>query len=100
MLLVAICYKWSSYAPTDDYQNKFANAYFIGNAIEHTHRKALQESVQSVAPGIVAINDPKRNHVWQPRQGHTVQEGSGVECAAGFLMERLVFPREIRAVSS
>lgn len=52
--------------PVDDYLKKLANAYSIGNATEHTYRAALQEFVQSVLPGIVATNEPKRSACGAP----------------------------------
>lgn len=53
-------------SPIDDYLKKLANAYSIGNATEHTYRAALQEFVQSMLPGIVATNEPKRSACGAP----------------------------------
>src|SRR5437899_959806 len=35
-------------------------AFAAGNATEHTHRPALKTLLESLEPGIVATNEPKR----------------------------------------
>jgi hypothetical protein len=42
------------------YQRKIEKALAAGNATEHTYRSALKELVESIAHGIIAINEPKR----------------------------------------
>lgn len=42
------------------YFNQVAAAVTKGDATEHTHRPALKDLIESLSPGIVATNEPKR----------------------------------------
>ena len=58
-----------------DYLKKIEIAYNAGNATEHTHRPALKELVENLAPGIIATNEPRRVKCGAPdyiiTKGHT-----------------------------
>ena len=43
-----------------DYFTQLAHAFSKGNATEHTFRPALKTLLESLSPGIVATNEPKR----------------------------------------
>jgi len=43
-----------------DYLKKIEKAYAAGNAIEHTHRPALKDLIETIAAGITATNEPRR----------------------------------------
>ena len=43
-----------------NYLRKIEKAYQAGNATEHTYRSALQELLETLFPGIIATNEPKR----------------------------------------
>ena len=42
------------------FRHKIQRALRAGNATEHTHRPFLQDFVESLGPGLVATNEPKR----------------------------------------
>lgn len=44
----------------NEYFKVISAAYAAGNATEHTYRPALQSFVQSLRPGVSAVNEPKR----------------------------------------
>ena len=43
-----------------DYLRKIEKSYQAGNATEHTYRSSLQEFIQTLLPGVIATNEPKR----------------------------------------
>ena len=43
-----------------DYLRKIEKSYQAGNATEHTYRPSLQEFIQTLLPGAIATNEPKR----------------------------------------
>ncbi|MEN6370777.1 MAG: type ISP restriction/modification enzyme [Armatimonadota bacterium] len=48
------------FIPFQQYQKQLSKELKAGNATEHTHRPALKTLVQSLMPGIIATNEPKR----------------------------------------
>jgi hypothetical protein len=46
--------------PLQPYRTQIEAALRAGNATEHTHRPALKTLIESLAPGVVATNEPKR----------------------------------------
>lgn len=46
--------------PISEYLQKIEEALLRGNATEHTHRPALKRLIESLAPGVEALNEPKR----------------------------------------
>ncbi|MEN6519558.1 MAG: type ISP restriction/modification enzyme [Armatimonadota bacterium] len=48
------------FTPFEQYQKQLSKELKAGNATEHTHRPALKTLVQSLIPGIIATNEPKR----------------------------------------
>jgi predicted helicase len=44
----------------DVYGKKLSQALKAGNATEHTHRPALKNLIESLAPGVVATNEPQK----------------------------------------
>lgn len=52
--------------PIPEYLRKIEKVLLAGNATEHTYRPALQVLVESMAPDIVAANEPKREQCGAP----------------------------------
>jgi hypothetical protein len=52
--------------PIPEYLRKIEKVLLAGNATEHTYRPALQVLVESMAPDIVAANEPKREQYGAP----------------------------------
>ena len=46
--------------PISTYLEKIQREYASGSATEHSYRPALKELVESLLPGMLAINEPKR----------------------------------------
>jgi hypothetical protein len=51
---------------TADYLSALNSRYRLGNATEHTFRGDLQQLLESLAPGISATNEPKRQACGAP----------------------------------
>ncbi len=47
-------------SPIDNYRRQIEKELQAGNATEHTHRPALKDLIESLAPGVTATNEPKR----------------------------------------
>ena len=47
-------------SPIDTYRRQIDRELKQGDATEHTHRPALKDLIQSLAPGVTATNEPKR----------------------------------------
>lgn len=47
-------------SPISTYLKKITKNLQLGNATEHTHRPALKTLLESLAPNIIATNEPKR----------------------------------------
>src|SRR3990170_2911560 len=52
--------------PIDTYRRAIEKALQAGNATEHTHRPALKTLIESLASGITATNEPKREKCGAP----------------------------------
>ncbi|MBI1955924.1 MAG: DNA methyltransferase, partial [Acidobacteria bacterium] len=52
--------------PIDTYRRQIEKALQAGNATEHTHRPALKTLIESLATGITATNEPKREACGAP----------------------------------
>ncbi len=57
----------------DTYRQTLQNDLARGNATEHTHRSTLKTLLESLFPGIVATNEPKRIKVGAP--DYVIQKG-------------------------
>ena len=51
---------------TDEYLKAVERALAMGNATEHTHRRALQTFIESFDPKLTATNEPKQQKVGAP----------------------------------
>ena len=47
-------------SPIDAYRRQIERELQAGNATEGTHRPALKDLIESLAPGVTATNEPKR----------------------------------------
>ena len=52
--------------PVKNFIEKIREKYSTGNATEHSYRSALEALLQSSAPDVVALNEPKRVHCGAP----------------------------------
>ncbi len=52
--------------PFTTYLDNLTRQLARGNATEHTHRAALAELIQSIASGVTATNEPKRESFGAP----------------------------------
>ena len=60
-----------------DYQQRLEADYRRGNATEHTYRGTLKALLESIFPGIVATNEPKRIKAGAPE--YVITRGDGEE---------------------
>jgi hypothetical protein len=47
-------------SPIDTYRRQIERDLQAGNSTEHTHRPALKDLIESLAPGVTATNEPRR----------------------------------------
>ena len=62
-----------------EYINNINQRYLQGNATEHTFRGDLQQLIESIVPGIVATNEPKRQTCGAPDYILTKKDGTSSE---------------------
>jgi hypothetical protein len=64
-------------SPIDIYRRQIEKELQAGNATEHTHRPALKDLIESLAPGVTATNEPKRVECGAPDFAVTEKRAHG-----------------------
>jgi hypothetical protein len=65
-------------SPIDIYRRQIEKELQAGNATEHTHRPALKDLIESLAPGVTATNEPKRVECGAPDFAVTERRAHGL----------------------